>query len=239
MVSQSRSGAVLKLNLEEAANKAKETNANLAKILGIKPASRVTTVKPSGTSSLVLGTSSGIHAWHNDYYIRRMRLGKNEALYQYLAEYHPELVEDDIFKAQIQAVVSIPQRAPKGAILRTESALDLLERTKRFNLEWVKAGHRKGANTNNVSATISVKPEEWDQVGTWMWENKNTFNGLSVLPYSNGSYQQAPFEDIDEKTFLEMESHLTDIDLKKVIETTDETDLNGQVACAGGACEIV
>ena len=233
------SGAVLGLNLEEAANEAKESNANLAKILGINPASRVTTVKPSGTSSLVLGTSSGIHAWHNDFYIRRMRLGKNEALYQYLAEYHPELIEDDLFKSQIQAIVSIPQRAPEGAILRTESALDLLERTKKFNTEWVQAGHRKGANTNNVSATISVKQEEWSTVGEWMWKNKNTFNGLSVLPYSNGSYQQAPFEDIDETTFLEMESHLSSIDLKLVTEATDETDLNGQVACAGGACEIV
>ena len=233
------SGAVLGLDLEEAANEAKESNAKLAKILGIKPASRVTTVKPSGTSSLVLGTSSGIHAWHNDFYIRRMRLGKNEALYQYLAEYHPELIEDDIFKSQIQAIVSIPQRAPEGAILRTESALDLLERTKKFNTEWVRAGHRKGANTNNVSATISVKQEEWETVGEWMWKNKNTFNGLSVLPYSNGSYQQAPFEDIDEATFLEMEGHLSGIDLKMVTEATDETDLNGQVACAGGACEIV
>ena len=233
------SGAVLGLDLEEAANEAKESNAKLAKILGIKPASRVTTVKPSGTSSLVLGTSSGIHAWHNDFYIRRMRLGKNEALYQYLAEYHPELIEDDIFKSQIQAIVSIPQRAPEGAILRTESALDLLERTKKFNTEWVRAGHRKGANTNNVSATISVKQEEWETVGEWMWKNKNTFNGLSVLPYSNGSYQQAPFEDIDEATFLEMEGHLSGIDLRMVTESTDETDLNGQVACAGGACEIV
>ena len=233
------SGAVLGLDLEEAANEAKEANAKIAKILGIKPASRVTTVKPSGTSSLVLGTSSGIHAWHNDFYIRRMRLGKNEALYQYLAEYHPELIEDDLFKSQIQAIVSIPQRAPEGAILRTESALDLLERTKKFNTEWVRAGHRKGANTNNVSATISVKQEEWETVGKWMWDNKNTFNGLSVLPYSNGSYQQAPFEDIDEATFLEMEGHLSGIDLKMVTEATDETDLNGQVACAGGACEIV
>ena len=233
------SGVVLNLDLEEAANEAKEANAKLAKILGIKPAARVTTVKPSGTSSLVLGTSSGIHAWHNDFYIRRMRLGKNEALYQYLAEYHPELIEDDLFKSQIQAIVSIPQRAPEGAILRTESAIDLLERTKKFNTEWVKAGHRKGANTNNVSATISVKQEEWETVGEWMWKNKNTFNGLSVLPYSNGSYQQAPFEDIDEATFLEMEGHLSGIDLKMVTEATDETDLNGQVACAGGACEIV
>ena len=233
------SGAVLGLDLEEAANEAKEANAKLAKVLGINPASRVTTVKPSGTSSLVLGTSSGIHAWHNDFYIRRMRLGKNEALYQYLAEYHPELIEDDLFKSQIQAIVSIPQRAPEGAILRTESAIDLLERTKKFNTEWVRAGHRKGANTNNVSATISVKQEEWETVGEWMWKNKNTFNGLAVLPYSNGSYQQAPFEDIDEATFLEMEGHLSGIDLKMVTEATDETDLNGQVACAGGACEIV
>jgi len=233
------SGIVLKYDLEEAAKKAKKTNEEIANILGIKKAARVTTVKPSGTSSLVLGTSSGIHAWHNDFYVRRMRLGKNEALYQYLAQNHPELVEDDFFKPDIQAVVSVPQRAPKGAIYRTESPMDLLERTKKFNVEWVKAGHRKGANTNNVSATISVKQDEWDSVGEWMWKNKHTFNGLSVLPYDNGSYTQAPFEDITEEKFLEMESHLNNIDLKQIIEMTDETDLKDQAACAGGACEIV
>ena len=233
------SGIVLKYDLEEAAKKAKKTNEEIANILGIKKAARVTTVKPSGTSSLVLGTSSGIHAWHNDFYVRRMRLGKNEALYQYLAQNHPELVEDDFFKPNIQAVVSVPQRAPKGAIYRTESPMDLLERTKKFNVEWVKAGHRKGANTNNVSATISVKQDEWDSVGEWMWKNKHTFNGLSVLPYDNGSYTQAPFEDITEEKFLEMESHLNNIDLKQIIEMTDETDLKDQAACAGGACEIV
>ena len=233
------SGAVLNLDLEEAADHAKNTNKEIAKIIGIRKASRVTTVKPSGTSSLVLGTSSGIHAWHNDFYVRRMRLGKNEALYQYLSQNHPELVEDDFFKPDIQAVVSVPQKAPNGAIYRTESPMDLLERTKKFNVEWVKAGHRKGANTNNVSATISVKQGEWDSVGEWMWENKNTFNGLSVLPYDNGSYTQAPFEDISEEKFLEMESHLNNIDLKKIIEMTDETDLKDQAACAGGACEIV
>ncbi len=233
------SGIVLKYDLEEAAKEAKKTNEEIANILGVKKAARVTTVKPSGTSSLVLGTSSGIHAWHNDFYVRRMRLGKNEALYQYLAQNHPELVEDDFFKPDIQAVVSVPQRAPKGAIYRTESPMDLLERTKKFNVEWVKAGHRKGANTNNVSATISVKQDEWDSVGEWMWKNKNTFNGLSVLPYDNGSYTQAPFEDITEEKFLEMESHLNNIDLKQIIEMTDETDLKDQAACAGGACEIV
>ena len=233
------SGKVLEFNLEEAAAKAKKSNEEIANILGIKKAARVTTVKPSGTSSLVLGTSSGIHAWHNDFYVRRMRLGKNEALYQYLAQNHPELVEDDFFKPDIQAVVSVPQRAPKGALYRTESPMDLLERTKKFNVEWVKAGHRKGANTNNVSATISVKQDEWDSVGEWMWKNKHTFNGLSVLPYDNGSYTQAPFEDITEEKFLEMESHLNDIDLRQIVEMSDETDLKDQAACAGGACEIV
>ena len=233
------SGVILDFDLEEAAEHAKNINLEISKILGIKKAARVTTVKPSGTSSLVLGTSSGIHAWHNDFYVRRMRLGKNEAIYKYLANNHPELVEDDFFKPDIQAVVSVPQKSPDGAIYRTESAMDLLERTKKFNIEWVKGGHRKGSNTNNVSATISVKQNEWDTVGEWMWKNKNTFNGLAVLPYDNGSYTQAPFEDITEEKFLEMESHLNNIDLRKIIEMTDETDLKDQAACAGGACEIV
>jgi ribonucleoside-diphosphate reductase alpha chain len=233
------SGKVLEFDLEESAKYAKKTNEDIAKIIGINKAARVTTVKPSGTSSLVLGTSSGIHAWHNDFYIRRMRLGKNEALYQYLAANHPELIEDDFFKPNLQAVVSVPQKSPEGAIYRTESALDLLERTKKFNLEWVKAGHRKGANTNNVSATISVKQNEWDIVGEWMWKNKNTFNGLAVLPYDNGSYTQAPFEDITEEKFLKMESYLNKIKLNKIVEMTDETDLKDQAACAGGLCEIV
>jgi ribonucleoside-diphosphate reductase alpha chain len=233
------SGKVLDFNLEEAAKKAKEANEEIAKIIGVNRAARVTTVKPSGTSSLVLGTSSGIHAWHNDFYIRRMRLGKNEAIYKYLAEFHPELVEDDFFKPDIQAVVSVPQQSPNGAIYRTESAFDLLERTKKFNVEWVKKGHRKGANTNNVSATISVKQDEWEKVGKWMWDNKDTFNGLSVLPYDNGSYTQAPFEDITKEKFLEMEKYLNSIDLTRVVETSDETNLQDQAACAGGACEIV
>ena len=233
------SGVILDFDLEEAAEHAKNINLEISKILGIKKAARVTTVKPSGTSSLVLGTSSGIHAWHNDFYVRRMRLGKNEAIYKYLANNHPELVEDDFFKPDIQAVVSVPQKSPDGAIYRTESAMDLLERTKKFNIEWVKGGHRKGSNTNNVSATISVKQNEWDTVGEWMWKNKNTFNGLAVLPYDNGSYTQAPFEDITEEKFLEMESHLNNIDLTQIVEMTDETDLKDQAACAGGACEVV
>jgi ribonucleoside-diphosphate reductase alpha chain len=233
------SGAVLNLDLKEAANEAKIANQEIAKIIGTNKAARVTTVKPSGTSSLVLGTSSGIHAWHSDFYVRRMRLGKNESLYKHLQKHHPELIEDDFFKPEIQSIISVPQKSPEGSIYRTESAIDLLERTKKFNVEWVKEGHRKGANTNNVSTTVSVKPEEWDDVGEWMWKNKDTFNGLAVLPYDNGTYTQAPFEDISEDKFLEMESHLNKIKLNRIVEMTDETDLKDQAACAGGACEIV
>ena len=233
------SGAILKYDLKKAADLAKEVNAEIAEKIGINKAARVTTVKPSGTSSLVLGTSSGIHAWHNDYYIRRIRVGKNEAIYSHLAIHHPELVEDDFFKPTIQAVISVPQRAPQGSILRTENVMDMLERVKKFNMQWVKKGHRKGANTNNVSATVSIQEGEWEQVGQWMWENRNTFNGLSVLPYFGGTYKQAPFEDITEEQFDEMAQHLHSIDLSKVVEFSDETALMDQAACAGGACEIV
>jgi ribonucleoside-diphosphate reductase alpha chain len=233
------SGAILAYDLKKAADLAKVENARVAEIIGVNKAARVTTVKPSGTSSLVLGTSSGIHAWHNDFYIRRIRVGKNEAIYNYLAVNHPELVEDDFFKPTIQAVISVPQKAPAGSILRTENVIDMLERTKRFNIQWVKKGHRKGANTNNVSATVSINENEWEQVGQWMWENRDTFNGLSVLPYFGGSYTQAPFEDITEEQFNEMAQHLHNIDLSKIIEFTDDTALMDQAACAGGACEIV
>jgi ribonucleoside-diphosphate reductase alpha chain len=233
------SGVILKYDLKKAADLAKDENARVAEIIGINKAARVTTVKPSGTSSLVLGTASGIHAWHNDFYIRRIRVGKNEAIYTYLSINHPELVEDDFFKPTIQAVISVPQRAPEGSILRNEDVMDMLERVKKFNMQWVKKGHRRGANTNNVSATVSIQEGEWEKVGQWMWENKETFNGLSVLPYFGGTYTQAPFEDITKEKFDELVQHLHSIDLSKVVEFADNTALMDQAACAGGACEIV
>jgi ribonucleoside-diphosphate reductase alpha chain len=185
-----------------------------------------------------LGTSSGIHAWHNDHYIRRIRVGKNEAIYSYLAIYHPELLEDEYFRPHDTAVISVPQKAPAGSIFRNESAIELLERVKSFYSNWVKTGHRTGQNTHNISATVSIKPEEWETVGEWMWDNKLFYNGLSVLPYNGGTYIQAPFEDCSEEKYEEMLKSLTGIDLSKVIEMVDNTDLSGELACAGGACEI-
>ena len=232
------SGTVLGYNMKEAAKAVKEENARVASILGINSAARSTTVKPAGTTSLTLGTSSGIHAWHNDYYIRRIRVGKNEAIYSYLSIYHPELIEDEYFRPHDTAVISIPQKAPEGAILRTESPFQLLDRIKKVHLEWVKPGHRTGNNTHNVSATVSLKADEWELAGEWMWNNRDHYNGLSVLPYDGGTYTQAPFEDITKEAYEEMMKSLHNIDLSQVIELDDNTDLSGELACAGGACEI-
>jgi ribonucleoside-triphosphate reductase (thioredoxin) len=229
----------LNLNYEEAAQVVKETNNVISAALNINRAARTTAVKPAGTTSLVLGTSSGIHAWHNDYYIRRMRLGKNEAIYSYLAINHPELIEDEYFNPTLQAVVSVPQKAPDGAITRHESTLDLLERVKLISKDWVKTGHDKGNNTHNVSCTVSVRDDEWKIVGEWMWANKEYYNGLSVLPYHGGTYKQTPFEDCTKEVYEQMMSTLHNVDLSKVIEVQDNTNFSDSAACGGGNCEVV
>jgi len=232
------SGVVLGYNMKEAAKLVKEENSRVAELIGINKSARTTTVKPAGTTSLTLGTSSGIHAWHNDYYLRRIRVGKNEAIYQYLAMYHPELVEDEFFRPHDTAVISVPQKSPEGAILRTESPFQLLDRVKKITQEWVRPGHRTGSNTHNVSATISLKNEDWELAGEWMWENRDFYNGLSVLPHDGGSYIQAPFEDCTKEEYERLFAKLHTIDLSKVVELQDNTDLSGELACAGGACEI-
>ena len=232
------SGIVLGYDMKKAASVVKRENSRVAKLIGINPAARCTTVKPAGTTSLALGTSSGIHAWHNDYYVRRVRVGKNESIYKYLVQNHPELVEDEYFRPHDTAVIGIPQKAPEGSILRDESPFDLLERIKKVATEWVQPGHRKGSNTHNVSATVSLKQQEWKYAGEWMWENRDYYNGLSVLPYDGGTYTQAPFEDISKVKYDTMMKSLTDVNLANVYEGEDNTDLTGELACAGGACEI-
>jgi ribonucleoside-diphosphate reductase alpha chain len=233
------SGVVLGYDMKKAAKAVKEENERVAELIKINKSARTTTVKPSGTSSLVLGTSSGIHAWHNDYYLRRIRVGKNESIYSYLAINHPELIEDEFFRPHDTAVITIPQRAPEGSIVRHESVFQMLERVKKVSQEWIKPGHRNGQNTHNVSATVSIKEDEWDLVGDWMWNNRDFYNGLSVLPYNGGTYTQAPFEDCTKEDFERLVKTLTDVDLTKVVELQDNTDLRGEAACAGGACEIV
>jgi ribonucleoside-diphosphate reductase alpha chain len=233
------SGAVLALDMKTGAKIVKAENERVAGLLGINKAARTTTVKPAGTTSLTLGTSSGIHAWHNEYYIRRVRVGKNEAIYGYLRDNHPELIEDEYFRPHDTAVIGIPQKAPEGSILRNESPIQLLERVKRVHMEWIKPGHRGGSNSHNVSATISVREHEWPAVGEWMWTEREHYNGLSVLPFDGGSYTQAPFEDCTKEKYEELMETLKDVDLSKIEELDDDTQLGAELACSGAGCAVV
>jgi ribonucleoside-diphosphate reductase alpha chain len=254
------SGEILKYNLAAAANIAKLTNSLISEQLGINEAARITCVKPSGTTSLVLGTASGIHAWHAPYYLRTMRFGKNEDIAAYLMVNHPELCEDDILRPKDTVCVRIPVKAPEGSIFRTETPIETLERVKKFSTEWIKNGHINGDNTHNVSATISIdknrvtghykmksydnpemesyEQDEWEVVGEWMWQNREVYNGLSVLPYFGGSYVQAPFEDITEEEYNKRISALHALDLTKVTELDDSVDFGAIQACGGGQCEV-
>jgi ribonucleoside-diphosphate reductase alpha chain len=231
------SGTYLNLDLGAATKVVLNTNQEVAAKIGINPAARTTCLKPAGTTSLVFGCASGVHAYHDQYYIRRMRLGKDESIYKYLAENHPGLIVDDLMNPKM-GVLEVPIKAPEGAILRSESPIELLERIKRFSVEWVKSGHIKGENTHNVSATVSIKEDEWDKVGEWMWENRESYNGLSCLPEDGGTYVQAPFETCSEEVYDEMMKDLVEVDLTKVIEEDDNTDLAGEIACSGGSCEV-
>jgi ribonucleoside-triphosphate reductase (thioredoxin) len=233
-------GRVLPLDLIEAAAIALVENARVAAAIGINPAARSTCLKPAGDSSCALGgVSSGIHAYHSAFTVRRMRFNKVEAIYQYLLREHPELCEDDYFKPHVDGIVSIPMRAPAGAITREEeTALGLLDRVHRFNTEWVRAGHRSGDNTHNVSVTVSVRENEWGDVTDWMWSHRDSFNGITLLPFDGHSYKQAPFEAISEHEYHRLAQSLRDIDLTKVVEGEDQTVRQQTVACAGGACEL-
>jgi ribonucleoside-diphosphate reductase alpha chain len=132
----------------------------------------------------------------------------------------------------------VPQKAPDGAITRSESAISLLERIRLITNEWVRPGYIRGQNTHNVSATISVKEHEWDEVFNWMWENRGVYNGLSVLPYAEHTYIQSPFEDCSEEVYMNMMSSIGRLDLDHIREYSDNTNLVGELACAGGSCAV-
>lgn len=237
-------GAVLNYNLHEAANMVLQENARIADLININHSVRSTTIKPSGNSSVVLKTSSGIHARHAPYYWRRMRIGKFDALYEYLSIRAPYLLEDDLMNPA-EAIIKVAIKSPFDAIYRDESSLTFLERVKYFHDSWIKPGHRDGANTNNISATCSIKENEWDIVGEWMWNNRFSYNGISVLPFDGGTYPQLPFEDCSEKDYNDFVAEVKNayeqgsvINLDEIQEFQDNTDLKGEVACASGGCEL-
>ncbi len=224
--------------LRNAARTVLEVNEKYAKKIGINVASRTTAIKPEGTASCVLGSSSGIHARHNDYYLRRVRMNKDDELARYLSKVVPELVEDDIFSPS-GVVVTIPQESPEGAITRyQESAEVLFDRVKHYYNNWVVPGHRDGANTHNISCTINYKPEEVPLLFHKLWNDRYEYAAVSLLPFSDAIYQQAPFEDCTKETFDKFNKMVKEIDLTKVLEMEDNTNRAEQLACSGGVCEV-
>lgn len=232
------SGNTMNLDLQRAAKIVKEENMEISNILGINPSARSTTIKPSGTTSSLLGCSSGVHAWHSEYYLRNVRFNKMEPIAEYLQKRLPFLCNDNVVKED-EIVVSFPMAAPENKPTRaSESTFEFLERVFKLNMEWVRGGYRQGGMNNNVSATANIKPGEEVEVGEYLWTNRHRYNGISVFPYSDHVYPQAPFEECDRETYEKYLSHVENIDLTDIIEEHDNTDLMGEIACAGGACEI-
>jgi ribonucleoside-diphosphate reductase alpha chain len=209
--------------LQSAARTVLEVNEKYAKKIGINIATRTTAIKPEGTAS---------------YYLRRIRMNKDDELARYLSRVIPELVEDDIF-SPTGVVVTIPQESPKDAITRhQESALVLFDRVKHYYNNWVLPGHRQGDNTHNISCTINYKPEEVPFLFAKLWEDRFQYAAVSLLPFSDAVYQQAPFEDCGKETFERYNQMVKEIDLTKVVEMEDNTNRAEQLACSGGTCEL-
>ena len=216
-------------------------NEIVSKRIGIPVAARQTTIKPSGTTSCVLGTSSGIHAWHNKKFIRNIQCAVGDDLYTFMSNHHPELITIMDYDPKT-AVIGIPLNAPDNGVVRdNETAIQMLDRVKLFNEEWVHNGHVRGDNMNNVSATVSIRDHEWKPVGEWMWNNRNSYSGISVLPHDGGTYRNAPFEEVSDEVFNRKVDYINnnEIDLTMIIEEIDNTTQSDTAACAGGACEIV
>lgn len=225
------------LDLRHGANVAADVNKDISARIGIRPAKRITTVKPSGTASLVLGTSSGVHPYWSRWQVRNVRVSKSEPLYDYLYEHARPFVEDSRNEPET-AVFSIPLENPEDSAYRDESAIDALSRMGYTYKNWIKPGHMEGLNTHNVSATISVHEHEWDDVYDWLWSNRDTYNGVTLLPFDGGTYTQAPNIKITREEYRSMVRDFPRLDLREINENTDTTELRSELACAGGACEI-
>lgn len=209
---------------------ATQTNREWAARLGIQPSASITCVKPSGTVSQLVDSASGIHARHNPYYIRRIRMDKKDPIYQFLKDSGVP-VEDEVFRPDSTAVFSFPMKAPDGAVCRNDrTALEQLDLWLIYQRHWC---HHK------PSVTISVKDGEWPEVGVWVWKHFDEVSGISFLPFSNHSYQQAPYEDITKDKYTELMAAMPEgIDWTGLVEEDDNTEGTQTLACSAGNCEI-
>jgi len=224
--------------LREGAKLVLEVNEKYAKKIGINIASRATAVKPEGSSSCVLGSSSGIHARKGKYYLRRVQINKDDVLHEYLKTMIPELIED-AFGVSNTAVITIPQESPEGAVTEEEEdGIQLFNRVMDYNKNWVAMGHRSGYNKHNVSCTLSLETKEWDKIAELMWKERENYTGMSLFPKDDSVYQQAPFEICTKERFDELNKFIPELDLTKLKEFESKSSLIESVACGGGSCEV-
>jgi ribonucleoside-diphosphate reductase alpha chain len=235
-------------NQRECSDIAVLTNEEWAKKIKVKPAARVTCVKPEGTSSLVLGSASGIHPHHSRKYFRRVQCNKIDNVYQYFRLFNNKLCEESVWSAnKTDDVVTFPIEITNGALTKKDlNAIKHLDHIKSTQENWVLPGttkHNKKKTTHSVSCTVLVKEKEWEEVAKYLFDNKEFFAAVSLLSITGDKdFKQAPMEDVssekESEAFDKLLSSMSRIDYTQLEEVNDETNLQQQLACAGGNCEI-
>ena len=227
------SGGKLETALEILRSESVMTNAAMAKQLGIPQSAAVTCVKPSGTVSQLTDAASGIHARHNPYYIRTVRGDNKDPLTQFLVSQGIP-AEPDVMKPDSTTVFSFPMKSPKNAVTRTGmTAIEQLDLWLTYQRHWCE---------HKPSVTISVKDNEWMDVGAWVYEHFDEVSGISFLPFSEHTYQQAPYQDIDEAQYKDWVKKMPNkVDWSKLqdFEKEDTTSGGRELACTAGVCEVV
>lgn len=215
--------------LEALRDHARSVNEEWATRLGIPSSASITCVEPSGTVSQLVDSASGIHARHNPYYIRRIRMDKKDSIYKFLKDKGVP-VEDEVFRPESTAVFSFPMKAPEGAVCRMDkTAIEQLKLWLTYSRYWCE---------HKPSVTISVKDDEWMEVGAWVWKHFDEVSGVSFLPFSDHTYQQAPYEDITKEQYETMLVKMPTVDWSEFVEQEDNTEGMQQLACVAGVCEI-
>jgi len=216
--------------LQELRDVARKTNEKYAKRLDVPVSASITCVKPSGTVSQLVDSASGIHTRHSDYYIRTIRMDKKDAIYDFLKEKGVH-VEDEQFRPDSTAVFSFPIKSPNGSITRNDkTALEQLELWLTYQRHWCE---------HKPSVTISVRDEEWLEVGAWVYKHFDEISGISFLPHSDHSYVQAPYQECTKEEYMKLlKATPKSIDFKELIEDDDMTEGAQTMACVGTSCEI-
>jgi ribonucleoside-diphosphate reductase alpha chain len=233
--------------LTSGARLCRATNRLIASVIGIRPAAKLSTCKPEGTASLILGAASGIHPHHSRRYFRRVQANRKEPIYSFFKIANPQMTEVSVYNPDTDDVITFPVEAPKKAILRKDlTAVQFLELVKLVQQSWVIPGGDPGSRSpdlhHNVSNTCTVRQDEWEEVAEFIWANRRFFTGISLLQDAGDkAYAQAPREEVSTEGDVAKWNALRPnrVDYTLMREQSDETELKQTVACAGGACELI